>query len=94
MEYTMEIATDILLPNFIVYRKFRDGEHYAWRVVPAEGYVMYDTADKNYDLDPETGEEIPVTHYYTVALLPRNFPWQSFSWVAVPRDSVDEKYIF
>ncbi len=95
MEYEYQLSQEHnIYPNMTVHDRFLDGEPRGWRVTPNDGYVMYDTTDENYDLDPETDEEIPVTNYYTIALLPRNYSWQSFSWVAVPRDSVDEKNIF
>ena len=55
---------------------------------------MYDTNDNNTELDPITWEEVPVTYYYTVAHCPLNYNFGNFSWIAVPRDSVDDNYIF
>lgn len=92
--YTMEVTTEYVFPNLIVYKKLKDGVHYAWRVVPVEGYVMYDTAANWTDIDPVTGEEIPVIYYYTSLDCPLNANFDNFTWVAVPRDSVDENYIF
>lgn len=92
--YTYEVATDITLPNMTVYRKYKDGVHSAWRVNTNEGYVMYDTAANNTEIDPETMEEIPVTYYYTILHCPLSWDYRTFTYVAVPRDSVDENYIF
>ena len=92
--WTEELATDISYPNIDVFRRYRDGVHSGYRITPKEGYVMYDTNDENYDIDPETGNEIPVIHYFTIAYLPTNFNFDRFSWVAVPRSEVDENYIF
>lgn len=105
--YTVEVATEFNFPNITVYKKLEDGVHYAWRINPNEGYVMYDTRDENYEpvidpdtglpqTDPETGEmiEVPVTYYYTVASLPLQYDFANFPWVAVLRSSVDENYIF
>lgn len=89
-----EVATDIVYPNLTIERRLSDGVLAGYRVTPNESYVMYDTNDNWTELDPETNEEIPVTYYYTVALLPTNFNFDNFSWVAVPRSSVDENYIF
>lgn len=97
-EYTEQLATDIVYPNLLIYRQYEDGEHYGYRLTPAEGYVMYDTRreDTEPKEDPETGEmvEMPVTYYYTVAYLSLNTNFDNFPWVAVPRESVDENYIF
>ena len=82
-------------PNLIVENKYIDGEHRGWRVTPTEGYVFYDLTDEVItELDPETGEEVSVIYYYTLAYLPRNYNFEEFQVVAVPRDSVDENYIF
>ena len=87
-----------IYPNLTVYDRLADGMPAGWRVNANEGYVMYDSTanDVEYETNPETGEdiEIPVTYYYTLAIHPRTFNWNNFSWVAVPRDSVDENYIF
>ena len=92
--YTEEVATDIVFPNITVYRRYKDGVHCGYRAYPNEGYVMYDTTDENYDYDTETGDLIPVTHYFTMAGFPANYNFANFTWVAVPRSEVDENYIF
>lgn len=93
--YTEEITTEYTFPNITLYKKLRDGEHYAWRIHPNEGYVMYDTTDEKTEFqpDPETGEdiEVPVTHYYTVAHLPLKYDFDNFPWVAVPREDVEDE---
>ncbi len=92
--YTKEVTTEYTFPNITLYKLLKDGVQYAWEIRPIEGYVMYDTRDENYELDPETQEEIPVTYYYTVAGLPLRYDFANFPWVAVLRNSVDENYIF
>ena len=92
--FTLELSTEYSFPNILLYKKLRDGVHVAWKIYPADGYVMYDTTDETYEIDPETGEEIPATYYFVDVDLPLNYPFDSFPWVAVPRDSVDENYIF
>lgn len=92
--YTEEVATDIVFPNITICRQYADGVLYGYRAYPNEGYVMYDTTDNNIDFDAETGEEISVTYYYTMAGFPANFNFANFTWVAVPRSEVDENYIF
>ncbi len=89
-----EIATDIVYPHLTIERRLSDGVLAGYRLTANAGYVMYDTNDKNTELDPDTMAETPVTYYYTVAILPTNFNFDNFSWVAVPRDSVEENYIF
>lgn len=92
--YTEEIATDKVYPNLTIYRKFKDGVHYAWKMTANEGYVFYDTSENNTEIDPDTMEERPVIYYHTIASFPLNYNWDNFPYVAVPRDSVDENYIF
>lgn len=81
-------------PNFTVYDRFADGEPRGWRVVTNEGWVFYDPSEENTEPDPDTFEPIPVIYYYTEIYYPRNFNWDNFNLIAVPRDSVDENYIF
>ena len=90
MIYTKEITTEYNFPNITLYKKYRDGVHYAWFVVPEEGYVMYDVTDENFEIDSETGEEIPVTHYYTMANLPLKYDFDNFPWRAVAMSDVED----
>lgn len=83
-----------IYPNLTVYDRLADGSPAGWRVNANDGYVYYDANANDTELDPETMEEIPVTYYYTQRLLPRTYNWANFALVAVPRDSVDEKYFF
>lgn len=92
MEYVL--ATDIMIPNISIYRTYVNGNHTGYRANANEGYVFYDITANDVEFDPETDEEIPVTYYYTVAILPKNINFDNFPFVAVPRDSVDENYIF
>lgn len=105
--YTKELATDIVFPNITIYRKFRDGVLANYEAYSNEGYVMYDTAYEDtepvidpetgeYMRDPETGEIItqPVVMYFTFVGFPATFNFANFTWVAVPRDSVDENDIY
>lgn len=91
--YTRELAKDITFPNMTVYRKLKDCVHYAWEIESNTGYVMYDTAAENTELD-ENGNEVPVIYYYTIFSCPLSYDFDNFSWVAVPEDSVDKNYIF
>ena len=92
--YTRELAADIVFPNINVYRIFKDGVLDGYEVKTADVYVMYDTAANDTELDPDTMEEVPVTYYYTIMSCPKTKDFSNFTWVAVPRDSVDENYIF
>lgn len=91
--WTYEVATEYDFPNITVYRRYKDGVHNSWRVNANDGYVMYDTTANDYEIDPETMEEIPVTYYFTVMSCPLNYPFDNFTWVAVLRSTVDENYI-
>lgn len=92
--YTQELDTSFNFPNITVYKKLKDGVHYAYSVKANDGYVMYDTTANNTEIDPETMQEIPVIYYYTEFSCPKNKDFTNFTWVAVLRSSVDENYIF
>ena len=94
--YTEELATDFNFPHINIYRRYADGEFWGYKVLAEEGYVFYDPNANDTELspDPNNPVEIPVTYYYTIRLLTRTFNMDNFSLVAVPRDSVDENYIF
>lgn len=83
-----------IYPNITVEDRFWDGEPAGWRVTANEGYVFYDQNANDFELDPETNKEVPVTYYYVIRLFPSRYNWANFALVAVPRDSVDENYIF
>lgn len=93
--YTQVLSTEHnVYPDITIYDRLRDGVLSGWDVYANEGYVMYHANANDTELDPDTMEEIPVTYYYTEAGLPPNYNWANFDYVAVPRDSVDENYIF
>lgn len=92
--YTEDIATDKVYPHIIVHRTLMDGVQNGWRLATESEYVMCDNTDKNVQLDPDTMEETPVTYYYTGAELPLYYNFSAFPWVAIPRNSVDEKFVF
>ena len=107
MALIYELATDYNYPNINVYRRYINDVFNGWKFETAEDYVMYDTTANNTEaqidpttglpvFDPATGQpvEIPVTYYYTVYTASKNYNFDNFHWVAVPRDSVDENYIF
>jgi len=90
--------TDYNFPNLTIESGWKveneNETHINYRLTANEGYVFYDTTESNTELDPETMEEIPVTYYYTLAYLHKNFNFNNFPYIAVPRNSVDENYIF
>ena len=93
---TFEEATDIVIENITVHRKYSDGVLSAYRLTANSGYVLYDITSNDTEIDPETMEEIPVTYYYRSATVnARHAPetWVN-NWEAVPENSVDENYIF
>lgn len=92
IEYVL--ATEYNYPNIEIYRRMVDGVQNGWKIATVEDYVMYDTTANDMEHDPETDEYVPVTYYLTVAHKPQNYNWNNFHYVAVPRDSVDENYIF
>lgn len=93
-EFKKVLVTDIVFPNVSVYRKYRDGVLCGFEVYADNGYVMYDKKASITELDPKTSEEIPVTYYYTWVSCPLSCDFSNFSYIAVPRTSVDEKYVF
>ena len=92
--YTYELSTEHNFPGISIYKKLEDGVHYAWEVRANEGYVFYNVNANDTEWNEDLQEEVPVTYYYIIKSLPLNFNFANFPWVAVPRDSVDENYIF
>lgn len=92
--YTYEIATEFNFPNITIYDRLVDGVKSGWRANANEGYVFYDTTAEDYEQESPEREPIPVTYYYTVRYFNPNYNMANFSLVAVPRDSMDENYIF
>lgn len=92
--YTEELATEISVPNIDIYKTFEDGEHFGYKAQARDGFVMYDTTEENFEMADIDSDPVPVTYYYVGALLPLQTDFENFAWLAVPRDSVDERYIF
>lgn len=92
--WTKELNTNYNFPHIDIYNRLRDGVFCDYQAIAHEGYVMYDTTANDVEFDPITMEEITVTYYYTLRGFPASFNFANFTWVAVPRDSVDENYIF
>ena len=92
--YTFEISLEHnIYPNLTVYDRFRDGVLVGWKIESNDSYVFYDTSEDSKEIN-EKGEEISVNYYFALTYLPTNFDWYNFSLLAVPRNTVDEKYIF
>lgn len=106
MAVTFELSAEYSFPNITVYNRYADGIPAGWRINANEGYVFHDTTENLTEpkIDPETGDlatdvegniiEMPVTYCFAEAYLPRNYNMANLTFVAVPRDSVDENYIF
>ena len=107
--YKEEVASDIVLEHMTAARRYVDGRLSAIRVYANEGYVIYDTSEEvvyieaidpetgEYIIDPETGEPVmrPFITYLTMVTVPAAFfNVDTFTWVAVPRDSVPESDIY
>lgn len=105
--WTEVLDTSFNYPGIDIYQRQRDGIFTNYLARAQEGYVFYDTTANDTEsvidpetgypvIDPETGAEVqqPVTYYYTIRIFAVNYNMANFSLVAVPRDSVDENYIF
>lgn len=92
--YTYELSTEHNYPNISVYKILKDGILNGWEVRANEGYVMYDPNRNDMEWSEEEQSDVPVTYYYVIKVLPLRFDFTNFPWLAVPRDSVDENYIF
>lgn len=93
---TFEIATDIVMENITVQRKFVDGVLSAYRLTTNDGYVMYNVTDNNIEYAPETDDYVPVTYYFRMATYSAVHAPETWinNWIAVPETEVDENYIF
>lgn len=96
MAYTFPIDTEHnIYPNLTVRKRLNESNvQIGWSVISNNGYVMYDTTQNDFIIDEETGEEVPVTYYFTEVGLPANYNFDNFSFVAVLRSEVDENYIY
>jgi len=99
-----------IYPNITVDERYDDTNPTVitgFRVTANDGYVYYDrnAQDTELQVDPETGDyvydpetglpvEVPVTYYYRIKYLVRNYNFDNFPYVAVLRSTVDENYIF
>ena len=91
-EYPLILDETKQYPHIKVYAQYRDDTLLYWDVRTDEGYLMYDTDVEDIEID-ENGNEVPVTYYYSRACIPATYDFNTFSYIAVSRDSVDPKYI-
>ena len=94
-----EVWTEVLDTSFNflgidIYQILKDGVFSSYVAKAQKGYVFCDTTANDTEFDPNTEEQLSVTYYYTICEFSCNYNMDKFSLVAVPRDSVDEKYIF
>ena len=93
-KYIYILDTEHVYPNLTIKKVLHDGVLVFYDITVNDGYVMYRTDADDMEMD-ENGEWHPVIYYYTNAILPPriNFDTQ-FTWVAVPKSTVDENMIF
>ena len=94
MVVTYEPATDIVIPNIAVDRKYNDGVFSAYRLTPNEGYVLHDpTSDV-----PFLDEDGNLTNNYHVvyteeAYIPIKYAPSTWTWEAVPKELVPKEQL-
>ena len=83
--YTETLNTNFNYPHIDIYNTFTDGVQNGYEVRPHEGYIMYesDKVNADWEYDPETGTEYPITRYFTIAGMPMNYNFDNFKWVAI-----------
>ena len=81
--YTYEITTDIIIPNIIVERKYADGVHTAYRITPADGYILHNPQLDDLVENPETGDSLVQRYYYREATIPARYAPSTWLWEAV-----------
>jgi hypothetical protein len=89
-----EIATDIVLENITVERKYIDGIHKGYRITANEGYVLHSPSLDSEVFDPMTGETRIEQYYYRQWNLTAVRPISTWDWHAVLESSVPADMIF
>ena len=82
-----ENATDIMLDNITVQRKYVNGVHTAYRLTANDGYVLHNPDTDIEDTDRLTGEVAVITSYCKQATMaaryePSTWPWKAMLEVA------------
>jgi hypothetical protein len=90
---TYEVATDIIIENITVERKYADGVQTAYRLTSNEGYVIHNPElDETYTT-PE-GETVTNQYYYRQAVIAVRYAPETWTWHAVLENSVPADMIF
>ena len=93
-KYIYILDTEHVYPNLTIKKVLHDGVLVFYDITVNDGYVMYRTDANDMEID-ENGEWHPIIYYYTNAILPPRFNFETqFTWFAVPRSTVDENMIF
>lgn len=89
MVVTYELATDIVIPNITVDRKYNDGVLSAYRLRGNEGYVLHDTtADETlYDLEGNVIEV--VVQYFREVFIPVRYDTSVWTWEAIEESEAE-----
>jgi hypothetical protein len=80
---TYEVATDIIIPNITVERKYADGVLMAYRLTANDGYVLHNPNLDSEVEDPITGDMVVERYYYRQATIPKVVPVDSWGFEAV-----------
>lgn len=88
------LDTEHVYPNLTIKKVLYDGVLFFYDITVNDGYVMYRTDANDMEMD-EYGECHPIIYYYINAILPPEIDFNTqFTWVAVPRSTVDDNMIF
>ena len=93
--YTETIDTSFNYQYIDIYKRFRDGEHCAYKAYPTTGYVMYSLSTDVIEIeDPETGEITTEIYYCRQVQFPLDFNFDEFDYIAVLENEVPADHIF
>lgn len=90
MIVTYEPATDIVIPNITVDRKYNDGVLSAYRLKPNEGYVLHDTTADETLYGPEGNVIEVVVQYSKEVFIPIRYDPSVWTWEAVKESEAKE----
>lgn len=94
MIFTEEKASYLNFPNITVQMRLRDGVPCAYIATADDGYVIYDTSAENYEQKSPDSDPEKIIHYHSKIICPLSYDFSKFSWEAVSKETVPEKYIF
>lgn len=77
-----------------LFQRIKDGECIGYVAKAKNSYVFYDPMEENYEQESPDSPPIKVTHYRTIRIFPQSYDINSLNLIAVPRHSVNSKYIF